>query len=179
MKNKLKGFTLVECLIALAILGLATMTMAQIYGGVAKVNKNNNEINTSISNQMKYVEKQIDDGGVINLKFGNSDDVDPELETDDDGNYTGSQRPPHQYIPNNGGTASYILLTEIERDAAGNITYGNKFSYPVDVNVLKIRDREDNYKGETDFDNNYEAVGDGSVSSNAGTGPKYKYFTAH
>lgn len=177
MKNKLKGFTLIECLVALAILGIATMTMAQIYGGVAKVNKNNNEINTSISNQMKYVEKQLDDGGTINIKFNNGA-VDPQLQKDDTGNYVSGAdcKPPHQYTSdaNNTGTTSYIMITEV----VGSGT-GATYSYPVDVSVLKIRDREDDYKGEADFNNSYEAVGDTASSTSAGTGPKYKYFTAH
>ncbi len=175
MKNKLKGFTLVECLVALAILGIATMTMAQIYGGVARVNKNNNEINTSISNQMKYVEKQTVDGGIVNIQFNNSNDIDPQIKKDDDGNYLSSaeRKPPHEYTAdaNNTGYTSFIKITDDESGAT--------YSYPVDLRVLKIRDRNDKYKGESGFDNNYEAVGDGSVSSSAGTGPKYKYFTAH
>ena len=37
MKNtKIKGFTLAECLIALAILGIGSLVMAQIYADVSK-----------------------------------------------------------------------------------------------------------------------------------------------
>ena len=41
MKKHIKGFTLIECLIALAILGIASLTMAQIYASVAQRNRNN------------------------------------------------------------------------------------------------------------------------------------------
>ena len=57
MKKHFKGFTLIECLIALAILGVASLTMAQIYASVAQRNRNNQIMNTSLSNQMSYVER--------------------------------------------------------------------------------------------------------------------------
>ena len=59
--NKIKGFTLIECLVALAILGIASLIMAQIYASVSKINQNNHMINSSLAYQVKYIEKYTDD----------------------------------------------------------------------------------------------------------------------
>ena len=56
--KKLKGFTLVECLVAMAVLGIASLTIAQVYGAVALMNRDNHVNNTSLSEQMRYVERQ-------------------------------------------------------------------------------------------------------------------------
>jgi prepilin-type N-terminal cleavage/methylation domain-containing protein len=55
-KTRLRAFTLVECLVALAILGVATLTMAQVYSAVARMSRDNEFMNISLSEQMKYVE---------------------------------------------------------------------------------------------------------------------------
>ncbi|MGN0691535.1 MAG: type II secretion system protein [Oscillospiraceae bacterium] len=60
MKSKrLKGFTLIECIVAMAIIGITSLLMVQVYGTVAKMNQDNNRINNSLEAQMKYAEKEI------------------------------------------------------------------------------------------------------------------------
>jgi len=56
-KNKCKGFTLVECIVAMAILGVASLTIAQVYGAVARMNVNHQFNSASLAEQMKYVER--------------------------------------------------------------------------------------------------------------------------
>ncbi|MCL2053815.1 MAG: prepilin-type N-terminal cleavage/methylation domain-containing protein [Oscillospiraceae bacterium] len=56
-KNKCKGFTLVECIVAMAILGIASLTIAQVYGAVARMNVNHQFNSASLAEQMKYVER--------------------------------------------------------------------------------------------------------------------------
>lgn len=58
-KKSLKGFTLVECIVAMAIMGIASLLMVQVYGTVAKMNSDNNRMNNSLEVQMKYAEDQI------------------------------------------------------------------------------------------------------------------------
>ena len=58
--KKTRGFTLVECIVALAILGIASLVMAQIYAAVSQQNRLNHQNNASIANQMKYVEEKTD-----------------------------------------------------------------------------------------------------------------------
>lgn len=60
MKTKMiKGFTLIECIIAMALIGVVSMLMVQVYGSVAKMNRNNNSINNSMEKQMEYVENEL------------------------------------------------------------------------------------------------------------------------
>jgi hypothetical protein len=44
--------------VALAILGVATLTMAQVYSAVARMSRDNEFMNISLSEQMKYVESR-------------------------------------------------------------------------------------------------------------------------
>lgn len=57
--KKIKGFTLLECLIAMALIGITSLLMVQVYGTVAMMNKDNNMMNNSIERQMQYAEKQL------------------------------------------------------------------------------------------------------------------------
>lgn len=66
--KKLKGFTLIECIVAMAILGIASLLMVQIYGTVAKMNRENNRMNNSLEKQMEYAENE--------LKKANTGDTD-------------------------------------------------------------------------------------------------------
>lgn len=75
-KKSVKGFTLIECLVALAILGIASLIMAQIYANVSRINKNNHNINTSLSYQMKYVEEKTN-SEAHEILYGGASTADP------------------------------------------------------------------------------------------------------
>lgn len=63
MKKKIKGFTLVECIVAMAIIGIASVMMAQIYSGIAKINRDNAAANRTLNEEMKFCEQQLMKGG--------------------------------------------------------------------------------------------------------------------
>lgn len=63
MKKKIKGFTLVECIVAMAIIGVASVMMAQIYSGIAKINRDNAAANRTLNEEMKFCEQQLMKGG--------------------------------------------------------------------------------------------------------------------
>ena len=113
MRRKIKGFTLIECIVALAILGVASLTMAQIYANVAKRNRDNHLVNTSLSNQMAYVEQATGAEAVQILYTGAS-----------------STQPPH----NNSSITQYVKI----ENTCNSTTY--TYSYPVDIYVLRSRD---------------------------------------
>ncbi len=118
MKRKLKGFTLIECLVAMAILGVASVTMAQIYASVSKMNLKNHQNNTSISNQEQFIETELKNNGAVEIKYSQP--------------IPATNPPPPS--GDNEATKSYI---EIEDSS------GNTFSYPVDIYVLRSRDGSD------------------------------------
>jgi len=60
MKRKTKGFSLVECIIAMAILGITSLTIAQVYGAVARMNIRNTTMQVSLEQQMEFVERMRD-----------------------------------------------------------------------------------------------------------------------
>jgi len=57
MKKMTKGFTLVEVIVAMAILAIASLILVQVYFTVNAINRENHYINTSLSEQMKFVER--------------------------------------------------------------------------------------------------------------------------
>ncbi|MDE6762635.1 MAG: prepilin-type N-terminal cleavage/methylation domain-containing protein [Oscillospiraceae bacterium] len=124
MKKSVKGFTLIECLIALAILGVASLTMAQIYAGVARRNMRNHLTNTSISNQIKYVEQY--SNSTTDAVIVKGDDVAP---------------------GDSMGSSQYMEIFEIKNvDSNGVIELDNDrtYGYSVDVYALNTRDASDN-----------------------------------
>ncbi|MGN0642011.1 MAG: type II secretion system protein J [Huintestinicola sp.] len=54
---QVKGFTLVEVIVAMAILGIMSLLMVGMYGSVCKHIKNNNDFNDRMSEQQKFVEQ--------------------------------------------------------------------------------------------------------------------------
>jgi len=69
----INGFTLVECIVAIAILGIASLVMAQIYGAVARANVENHKINESLSTTVANVERQLKSDSGTNFKIINID----------------------------------------------------------------------------------------------------------
>lgn len=126
MKKNLKGFTLIECIVALAILGVTSLVMAQIYANVCKINRANHETNSSIAYQMKYVEQKTKtaaikvDSGEVYVDVANK-----KVDT----------QPPHKRT---GATINQIKIKKIK-----TTTYTDEFeySYPVDYYVLQSRDQ--------------------------------------
>lgn len=125
MKRKFKGFTLIECLVALAILGIASLTMAQIYANVSRRNLKNHQNNTSISNQEQFIERELKDNGAVEITY--SQPISPTNPTPPSGD--------------NEATKSYMEI----KDGS------NTFSYPIDVYILRSRDGSDKDSGETGY----------------------------
>ena len=145
MKKTFKGFTLIECIVALAILGIASLTMAQIYAGVASKNRENHIVNTSLSNQMAYVERYTD-SETVGIYFNNSLTT-PDSETDASST---TKYPPHK-----NATVSNMPQVKIVS------SYGSyEYSYSVDLYVLRSRDANDKdssdsgYMGQSEDDYN-------------------------
>lgn len=120
--KKFKGFTLIECLIALAILGIASLTMAQIYAGISKINRNNHLVNTSLSYQMQIAEQKTKTAAI---KLPSNETVTPSVPT----------VPPHERA----GTAVNVKYMRLERSDTHDV-----YSYPVDCYVLVSRDANNN-----------------------------------
>ena len=72
MKKRIKGFTLIECLVALAILGVSSLLLVQAYTQLMKMTNLNHAVYTSIADQMADVEKSA---------TGNAKQLSPALNT--------------------------------------------------------------------------------------------------
>lgn len=59
-KKKLRGFTLIECIIAMMILGVASLLIVQSYVQLMNITNMNNTISESIANQMADAEARAD-----------------------------------------------------------------------------------------------------------------------
>lgn len=118
MKHKsFKGFTLVECIVALALFAIAALTMAQIYAQVGLMNKKNHSNNTSLAYQMKIVENTTG-ADAISLPFNPSA-------------HGASNQPPH-HTPT---TKDFISIQR--KDGTGTVIA--EYSYGVDTFVLLTR----------------------------------------
>lgn len=180
MKKNFKGFTLIECLIALAILGIASLVMAQIYANISQMNRNNHNVNTSLSYQMKVVEDATGTDA-IPIYYGSS------TNTPDGHSVNASTGPKDGAPPNQTGTLSQKNFIEITKCKSDGTLSNEKYCFPVDIYVLLSRDGD----GDSDGDGIY---GDPSKINNAGTwvdnpaydGPaekdislRYKYIVGH
>lgn len=156
MKKKFKGFTLIECLIALAILGIASLTMAQIYASVSKRNRNNHLINSSLANQMAYVEKYTDtEAHAIYFNSDASGVSKPDPEAADTST---TKKPPHKQTT----TKPYVKIVSSYKPTGA--TTGAEYSYSADVYILQSRDTDDVAVSESD-EKEYAL--------------RYKYLTGH
>lgn len=118
--KKCKGFSLIECIVALAILGIASLTMAEIYACISRMNINNHMVNTSLAYQMKMVETKTNSEAV---KI-------PSNET------TTTGTPPH-------------MRSNVNHFCIENVETGEIYSFPVDCYVLLSRDRNDKNSDES------------------------------
>lgn len=157
MKKSFKGFTLIECIVALAILGIASLTMAQIYAGVATRNKNNHIVNTSLSNQMAYVERYTNTEAVpiyYNDKIDSGKTVsapDPNAKSDD-------RKPPHEGAGSVRNKNNYVKIVKVNADGKTLID-DETYSFPVDTFVLKSRDGSDTaYTSDDNYNLRYKYI---------------------
>ncbi len=156
MKKSFKGFTLIECLIALAVLGIASLTMAQIYANVANRNRQNHLLNTSLSNQMAYVEKYTGAEAVA-IYYNGTTSSQP------DPNATSSHEPPKK---SGSGTHKdmYVTIVRVKSDGT-SLDTDQTYSFPVDTFVLYSRDS-----------NNVNSIGKDENGNNVGFGGQYEDY---
>lgn len=161
--KKIKGFTLIECLVALAILGIASLVMAQIYANVSRINRSNHNVNTSLSYQMAIVEKQTKTDAVPMYFGGGATSVPDPNSKDSDVN----KKPPHmQGIASTDMTHPNITIKSSYKDSTGKNYY---YSYPVDIYVLLSRDANNKASNDADY------KGDTEDNYNL----RYKYILGH
>lgn len=140
MKKNVKGFTLVECLVAMAILAIASTLMAGIYASVNKRNNFNHFNNTSLANQMAYIEKY-EKAATLPIYYGG---LDSSKNTKKDTQLTGAspaRKPPHEHVSTNSGESAYVQVQKLDKD--GNEVATDKYSFPVDIFVMYSRDTHD------------------------------------
>lgn len=163
--KKIKGFTLIECLVALAILGIASLVMAQIYANVSRINRSNHNINTSLSYQMAVVEQQTKSDAVT-MYFGGGTTSSPDSNAADTASNT-TKYPPHkQGISSTDLTKPNISIQSSYEDGTGKKNY---YSFPVDIYVLLSRDANNKASDDTDY------KGDTEDNYNL----RYKYILGH
>ncbi len=137
MKRTVKGFTLIECIIAMAIMGIASLLMVQVYGTVALMNRDNQKMNASLEVQMEYAEQQLADGGG-DVKVGRYS------------NYT----PDTSDSTENGGTKSGTLTDGIDFTlTGGNITKFDKTKKTSEIDLYVIGTDNGSSEDET-YDSN-------------------------
>lgn len=172
MKKTFKGFTLVECIVALAILAIACLILGGIEASVARTNTYNHFTNSSLSNQMAYIER-----------YENADTVKIE------NNYSGATPP----SGSNTGTTAYVKITKIKQIPTtsgtnpseydplstsfktANRVSNSSYSFPVDIYVMYSRDTQNkgsNEAGYGDVAANYSGKGANEKEGNL----RYKYI---
>lgn len=145
MKRTFKGFTLVECLIAMAILAIASTLMAEIYATVNTRNKFNHFNNTSLANQMAYIEKY-ENAATLPIYYGG---LDASNKPKKDSEVTGTRKPPHEHVSTNGGESAYVQIQKLDSsgkvvtsETVGSTKGAPKYSFPVDIFIMYSRDTQ-------------------------------------
>lgn len=179
MKKAFKGFTLVECIIAMAILAIAGTLMAEIYATVSSRNNFNHFMNSSLANQMAYIEKYTDSESVP-IYFGGLDSSKkPKKDSEIDG-ATATRKAPHEYASSNSGTTAYVQVQKL--DNSGNEVSTDKYSFPVDIFVMYSRDTSNDASGQAKASSQYEREDNTAYSqrySEKNNNLRYKYVLGH
>lgn len=170
MKKTFKGFTLVECLIAMAILAIASTLMAEIYAVVSQRNNSNQFMNTSLSNQMKYIEQYID-AETVPIYYGAATKTsDPEAAS---GSTT--KKPPHQKSVST--NYNYVKVTKLKADGV-SAEVNSTYSFPADVYVMYSRDTNDNDSTDSGYGSMASSISMDGTSEKEGN-LRYKYILGH
>lgn len=156
--KKFRGFTLVECIVALAILGVGALIMAQIYANVSRINMSNHNVNTSLSYQMRLVEEATG-ADSITMYFGGGTTSTPDANAADSST---TKYPPHKQ-----GIASTDLTKPYMKVVGSYNSY--VYSYPTDIYVLLSRDANDKASDDSDYI--------GAAEKNHAL--RYKYIVGH
>ena len=156
MKKTLRGFTLVECLVAMAILAIASTLMAEIYASVSVRNNFNHFTNTSLANQMAYIENY-ENAKTLPITNG----------------YTGTTPPHTDTTISNSGTNAYVKVESSYKRSGKN----SVCSFPVDIYVMYSRDTHD--VGSNNEDGNDNSVTYSPVYSEEDNNLRYKYILGH
>ncbi len=172
MKKHFKGFTLIECLIALAILGIASLTMAQIYAGVSRRNRSNQLVNTSLSNQMAYVEKYTD-AETVKVYFN---EISAGVSGPD--HNLSTNKPPHKGTSGNTHGTYYVEIKKVVNDT-GTLSTTDIYSYPIDMFVLYSRDNNDKDSQDAGFSAQYKDFFTDGTKTEDDYNLRYKYFVGH
>ncbi|MDE6593654.1 MAG: prepilin-type N-terminal cleavage/methylation domain-containing protein [Oscillospiraceae bacterium] len=118
MKKRFKGFTLIECLVALAVLGVSSMLLVQAYSQLMKMTNLNHAVYTSIADQMADVEKS---------STGHAKELSPALDKS------------HKYSSSEGRTLKIERAVRTVNATTGEVTYSkdntNKREYITNVSV--------------------------------------------
>lgn len=175
MKKTFKGFTLVECLVSMAILAIACMTLGGIEASVARRNNVNHFNNTSLANQMAYIEKYSDSETV---KITST--------------YSGgsAKKPPNG---TNSGTTAYVKVTKIKQMPSGtantseydplsknfktaNRVANSSCSYPVNIYVMYSRDTQDVKSNDSSYGTVASSITNTSSGVEGESNLRYKYI---
>jgi prepilin-type N-terminal cleavage/methylation domain-containing protein len=156
--RKLSGFTLVECLVALMVLGIAALTLAQVYAAVAKGTRDNEYMNISLAEQMKYVEKR-DNSAAVSIEPTVSGETSSH-ELDDDS----------YHVIINGGP----VKLNADGSIAGIAT--NKYLYGVNMYILYSRDIHDEASTTNNDDGTTEVNDDYAYDTESSGKLRYKYL---
>jgi len=121
-KKKFKGFTLVECLIALAILGVVSLSMVQVFGAVSRMNVSNSIDSISLANQMKQVERKLDAEAVVTAGTASSGTAETPV------------APPHI------GSGQHFKVKSSYKGTHGSLIFNeDEYSFAADIIILEPR----------------------------------------
>lgn len=156
MKKTFKGFTLVECLVALAILAIACQILGGIAVHVGRTNTYNHFMNSSLSNQMAFIENYEKTNTV---KITNT--------------HSGTTPP----SGTNSGTTAYVKVTKFKSNGT-DLDTSSSYSYPVDIYIMYSRDTNNKGSNEADYGDIASAYSKSGANEKEGN-LRYKYILGH
>ena len=133
--KKFKGFTLIECLIAMFILGIASLLLCQGYTQLMKITSRTARVNASLAHQTQLAEKgKAPDGTNVKRIAGNSEadknKYDLKIKYQDTSTYSNSNR---KYIPSSGTYDCKVSVFAVSGKYRSNgsmatYSYGNTYA---------------------------------------------------